>query len=91
MIMTSIRVAIATLALTTAAAAAPMTEVKGLRANEGCVAPSTAATEKLRICALADARTRIWCPNGKVFDRDSPDTGVAVLRSICELNQLPPS
>lgn len=89
--MMGMRATLALLLLTTAAAAAPMTEVKGLRTNEGCVQPSVAATEKLRTCQLDNARTRIWCPSGKVFDRDSADIGIAVLRSICEMNQLPPT
>jgi hypothetical protein len=78
------------LGLVATASAEPMREVKGLRANEGCTQQAVAATEKLRICPIG-ARTRIWCPNGKVFDRDSADIGVAVLRSICEMNQLPPA
>ena len=89
--MMSMRAISAFLLLTTAAGAAPMREVKGLRANEGCTQPSVAATEKLRTCSVDSVRTRIWCPNGKVFDRDTTDIGVAVLRSICEMNQLPPS
>jgi len=88
--MRTMGVTLALLGLTAIAGAAPMTEVKGLRANEGCEQAPVAATEKLRICPVG-ARTRIWCPNGKVFDRDTADIGIAVLRSICEMNQLPPS
>lgn len=88
--MRGLRITAAVLALTATAAAAPMTEVKGLRANEGCSQPSTVATEKLRTCPIDATRSRIWCPNGKVFDRDTTELGVAILRSVCEMNQLPP-
>jgi hypothetical protein len=63
--------------------------MKGLQVNEGCLEAPIAATEKLRTCPVDKARIRIWCPSGKVFDRDTADIGVAVLRSICEMNQLP--
>ena len=80
------------LCLAPAAFAAQMEEMKGVKANEGCLEPSKAATGTLKTCPLADERTRIWCPNGRVFDRDARDArdiGVAVLRSICEMPQLP--
>ncbi len=84
-----IRMGLVLLLVSTPALAASMTEMKGLKADEGCVEPAKAATEKLRTCPVESARIRIWCPNGKVFDRDNGDIGVAVLRSICEMNQLP--
>ena len=77
------------LCLALPAFAAQMLEVKGLTANQGCVEPSKAVTGTVKTCAIAQERTRIWCPNGKVFDRDTRDIGIAVLRSICEMNQLP--
>ena len=86
--MRGIRVVVALLGLSSTALAAPMTEMKGLQVNEGCLESSVAATEKLRTCPVDKARMRIWCPNGKVFDRDTADAGVAVMRSICEMNQL---
>lgn len=85
-----VRVALATafFCLNTAALAGPMIQVKGMSPEEGCLRPSKAMTEKLRTCPIADARIRIWCPNGNVFDRDPENLGVAVLRSVCEMNQL---
>jgi hypothetical protein len=71
------------------ALAAPMLEIKGLRPAEGCLHDSKAVTERVIACPIGGVRIRIWCPNGKVFDRDGPDLGVAVARSICEMNQLP--
>jgi hypothetical protein len=87
--MTRIWLVISLLVLPAMSLAAPMTEMKGLRANQGCLEPSRAATGTLKTCPVDGVRIRIWCTNGKVFDRDAADAGVAVLRSICELNQLP--
>lgn len=71
------------------AIAAPMLEIKGVRPAEGCLQNSKGITARIVACPIGAARIRIWCPNGKVFDRDGPDLGVAVARSICEINQLP--
>jgi hypothetical protein len=71
------------------AGAAPMLEIKGVRPAEGCLETTKAVTERLVMCPTGGVRIRIWCPNGKVFDRDGPSLGVAVARSICEMNQLP--
>ena len=72
------------------ASAAPMLELKGvIRPAEGCLDATKAVTDRLLTCSIGGVRIRIWCPNGKVFDRDGPTVGVAIARSICELNQLP--
>jgi hypothetical protein len=81
--------AIASAAICTSAVAAPMLEIKGVRAAEGCLHESKAVAERVVACPIGGVRIRIWCPNGKVFDRDGPDLGVAVARSICEINQVP--
>lgn len=83
-----LRLAIVLLLVSTPAFAGTIKEMKGLTVGEGCLSPSIAATEKLKTCPVADDRIRIWCPNGNVFDRDSSGAGVAILRSICEMNQL---
>ena len=72
-----------------AAAAAPMIEIKGVKPPEGCRAALQPVSERLVTCSIDKERIRIWCPNGKAFDRDGTEVGVAVARSICELNQLP--
>jgi hypothetical protein len=72
-----------------AALAAPMLEIKGLRPAEGCLHDAKTVTDRLVMCPIGGVRIRIWCPNGKVFDRDGPDLGVAVARSVCEMPQLP--
>jgi hypothetical protein len=90
--MKAASVAALLLCLTPAAALAQMQEIKGVKANQDCREPARVATGAVKTCAIDAERTRIWCPNGRVFDRHTfsgPDVGIAVLRSICELNQLP--
>ena len=71
------------------ALAAPMIEIKGVKSPEGCRGALQPVSERLVTCSVDDERIRIWCPNGKVFERDGREVGIAVARSICELNQLP--
>ncbi len=76
------------LALCTAASASPMIEMKNVKAGEGCGEPYRKVTNGPGMCATADAKARIWCPNGKSFERNEMPN-VAVSRSICNLSQLP--
>jgi hypothetical protein len=69
--------------------AAPMLEIKGVKPAEGCLHDVKPVTDRLVMCPIGGVRIRIWCPNGKVFDRDGPELGIAVARSVCEMNQLP--
>jgi hypothetical protein len=73
----------------TCAFAEPMIEMKGLTSPTGCLEATKVVTERLKTCPVAKSTIRIWCPNGKVFDRDEMGAGIALLRSICEMNQLP--
>ncbi len=86
--MRQVLLAIAFAVVGTSAVAAPMLEIKGLRPAEGCLHESKAVTERVIACRIGGVRIRIWCPNGKVFDRDGPELGIAVARSICEINQV---
>jgi hypothetical protein len=75
--------------VSTSVLASPLIEMKGLKPAEGCLEPTKAVTERLKTCPVESTKIRIWCPNGKVFDRDeATSTPIAVLRSICEMNQL---
>jgi hypothetical protein len=78
---------IALLLLTAPAFAASMVEVKNTTFGEGCMQPVTKVKNTPANCPVANKQTRIWCPNGKVFDRNEVPN-VAESRSICELNQL---
>ena len=76
------------LVLSTAAFASPMVEVKNVTFGQGCEKPTTKVAKAPAMCEMANAKTRIWCPDGKVFDRDEMPNP-AVSRSICNLSQVP--
>ena len=76
------------LVLGTAAFAAPMIELNNVKMGDGCEQPYKKAGNGPDVCATADKKTRIWCPNGTSFERDDKPN-VAVTRSICHLGQLP--
>ena len=73
-------------------AAAFYSEVKpGLKVGLDCVGQISLLAPKLTACTLAGARTRIWCPDGKMFEGASEDRGVAaaLARSLCNMVQVP--
>jgi len=74
--------------MSTAAFASPMVEVKNVTFGEGCDEPTTKVAKAPAMCPLANSKTRIWCPDGKVFDRDEMPNP-AISRSICNLTQIP--
>jgi hypothetical protein len=76
------------LVLGTTVYAAPMIEMKNIKAGEGCEQPYKKASSGPDICKTLDSKIRIWCPNGTSFERDDLPN-VAVSRSICHLSQLP--
>jgi len=73
----------------TAAFALPTGVKKGLTLGTGCVGPVSLMAPKLSICAAAGTKTRIWCPNGDIFDLDEERAAVALVRSLCNLSQIP--
>jgi hypothetical protein len=62
---------------------------KGTKIGSGCVRPLVAVAPKLGTCAIAGSKTRIWCPNGQIFDDEGATSSVYLARSLCNLNQLP--
>jgi hypothetical protein len=88
--MLRISVAAALVILTTSAFAQSMEEIKGAKPGVGCVGPISKVAIRLDTCLVEGSKTRIWCPNGKVFDRNvtANDPHSYVVRSICELNQI---
>lgn len=76
------------LLLSAVAFASPMVEVKNVTFGEGCDKPTTKISKAPATCPLANSKTRIWCPDGKVFDRDEMPN-LAISRSICNLTQIP--
>ena len=79
----------AALALSSSSAIALQTVVpKGTKQGAGCVGPVVFVAPKLEVCRIADSKTRIWCPNGEIFDDGDGRSAVALVRSLCNLNQL---
>ena len=42
----------------------------------------------LGVCMIGEARSRVWCPNGKVYERDGILPDFSLIRSVCGLNQI---
>lgn len=87
-IMSAILAAALALACTPAAANI-IAEQKGLKLGTGCLGPVSTLAPKLATCLVANSRTRIWCPNGQIFDRPEEPAPYAIVRSICNLTQVP--
>src|ERR1041385_4190617 len=79
----------AALALSSSPAFALQTIVpKGTKVGTGCVGPMVLLATKLEICPIAGSKTRIWCPNGEIFDDADGRSAIALVRSLCNLNQV---
>ena len=63
-------------------------EVKATKFGGGCEPRATTIAPKFATCLLSDNTSRVWCPNGKVFERSGPEFQPALARSICGLNQV---
>jgi hypothetical protein len=80
----------ALIALSSSSAFALQTIVdKGTKIGSGCVGPIVFVTPRLETCAIAGSKTRIWCPNGQIFDDENAKSSVFIARSLCNLTQLP--
>jgi hypothetical protein len=64
-------------------------EQKGLKLGAGCIGPISTLAPQLSTCRIANSKTRIWCPNGQIFDRPEEQAPYAIVRSICNLLQVP--
>lgn len=73
----------------TPAFALPTSVKKGLKLGTGCVGPVSTMAPKLAMCAVAGTKARIWCPNGDIFDLDEEKAPVPLVRSLCNLTQIP--
>ncbi len=65
-----------------------ITEVKPTKFGGGCEKRAIPLEAKFATCRLSDNKARIWCPNGKVYERSGPEIQPALARSICGLNQV---
>jgi hypothetical protein len=73
----------------TSAFALPVSVKKGVKLGTGCVGPVSTMAPKFGICAIAGPKSRIWCPNGDIFDLDEEKSPVPLVRSLCNLTQIP--
>lgn len=73
----------------TAAFALPTSVAKGLKLGTGCIGPVSTVAPKLATCVIAGPKARIWCPNGDIFDLDDKSSSVPLVRSLCNLTQIP--
>ncbi len=87
-LMLRISIAAALIFLSSFAFAQRMEEVKDLEFGAECLAPIKPLAPRLGACMIADSKARIWCPNGKVFNRDGAPPQISIVRSICGLNQV---
>ena len=64
-------------------------EAKPAKFGTGCIEPIKSAQTAVGVCMIGEARSRVWCPNGKVYERDGSLPDMSLLRSVCGLNQIP--
>ena len=62
---------------------------KNTKIGSGCVGPVISVAPKLGMCAIAGSKTRIWCPDGHIFDDENVKSTVSLARSLCNLSQIP--
>jgi hypothetical protein len=88
-VMLRMSIAAALVVLSTSAFAQSMEAVKGIKFGVGCIGPVATFAARLGTCAIDGAKSRIWCPNGKIFDRAGAEPQSSyVVRAICDLNQI---
>ena len=62
---------------------------KSERFGAGCVGAVSTLAPKLRTCMIAGAKVRVWCPNGQMFEGEQNERQVALIRSVCNMPQIP--
>jgi hypothetical protein len=86
MLRTSI---VAALVVLSTSAFAQQTEMKGIKFGVGCLSPVTTFAPRFGTCMVDTALSRIWCPNGQIFDRVEKEPRYSyVARAVCGLNQI---
>jgi hypothetical protein len=63
-------------------------EAKPTKFGVGCIERMKSSQTVVGACMIGEARSRVWCPNGKVYERDGSLPDMPLLRSVCGLNQL---
>jgi hypothetical protein len=81
-------VAVALMVMSTAASAQFLEESKSIKFGIGCQERIKPMETGLGTCLITDKRVRVWCPNGKVYERDGDVPHVSLVRSACGLRQI---
>jgi hypothetical protein len=87
--MLRMALAAATLVVSASAFAQEIDEMKGIKYGGGCIGPVSTFAANFGTCDVDGKKSRIWCPNGKIFDRalHFPQSS-HVVRAICNLSQI---
>lgn len=61
-----------------------------LKVGADCVGQLSPLAPKLMVCAITSTRTRIWCPNGEMYEGTTEQGGLAasLARSLCDMAQV---
>lgn len=86
--MFRISIVAASVLLSTSAVAQHRDAGKDIKFGVGCVGPVSTFAPRLGTCTIEGKMSRIWCPNGRVFDRNGELPQSSIVRSICNLNQV---
>ena len=76
------------LTLSSAAQAQFLQDAKVVKFGSGCSEKIKNGEAGLGVCMISDKRSRVWCPNGKVYERDGGLPDLSLVRSVCGLNQI---
>ena len=74
--------------MNTTASAQFLEESKSIKFGTGCQERIKAMETGLGVCLISDTRARIWCRNGKVYERSGQLPHVSLVRSACGLSQI---
>ena len=87
--MLRLAIAAAVVVMSSPALAQPIDEVKDLKFGAGCIGPVSTFAARLGTCLIEGSKSRVWCPNGKIFDRSGQFLQSShVVRAMCNLNQV---
>lgn len=62
-----------------------------LKVGIDCLGHPSLLAPKLTACAIPGSKTRIWCPDGRMFEGASEqrDPAASIARSLCGMAQVP--
>ena len=60
-----------------------------VKVGADCIGPLGTLAPKLATCTIAGSKMRIWCPNGDMFEREQDQPHLSLVRSLCNMLQVP--